>query len=145
MTYLASPFSNLNQFNRGFGRLVDDRLVDANLAATANHQRWSPRIDIIEADDGFTVMADVPGIAKEDIEINVHRGVLTVKGTRSASNDEHITHRERDSGTFSRQFNLPELADEESVSAKVTNGVLEIKIPKSRKAEPIKITVAGDS
>jgi HSP20 family protein len=145
MTHLASPFSNPNQFNREIGRLIDDRLIDCSLANTANQRTWSPGIDIIEADDGFTVVADVPGIVKEDIEINVHRSVLTIKGTRSASNEEHITHRERASGTFTRQLNLPESADEETVSARVTNGALEIKIPKSRKAEPIRITVTGDS
>ena len=144
MTYFTSPVSTLNQFNREFSRLFDDRMLDQNLLESSRERNWSPRVDITEDEDVFTVLADVPGVSRDAIEISLHRGVLTIRGERSPSEEKRFSHRERINGTFTRQFNLPESADEDAVTAKVNNGVLEITIPKSRHTQPISITVAGD-
>lgn len=145
MTYYTSPVSTLNQFNREFGRLFDDRMLDSNLIDSSRQKAWSPPVDITEDEDVFTVSADVPGVDKDAIEISLHRGILTIRGERATREEKRFSHRERINGTFSRQFNLPESADEDSVSARMNNGVLEITIPKSKVAQPINITVAGDS
>ena len=144
MSYLVSPFNALNDINRELNRIFDDRQMPAQRADVT---RWAPQVDIIETDEGFRVIADVPGVKPEDIEISLHKGVLTVKGERSTlteDSNESFTRRERIRGSFVRQFNLPESADEETVSAKSVNGVLEISIPKSTVPSPISITVEGE-
>ena len=144
MSYLVSPFNALNDINRELNRIFDDRPMPAQRADVT---RWAPQVDIIETDEGFRVIADVPGVKPEDIEISLHKGVLTVKGERSTlteDSNESFTRRERIRGSFVRQFNLPESADEETVSAKSVNGVLEISIPKSTIPSPISIKVEGE-
>ena len=144
MSYLVSPFNALNDINRELNRIFDDRPMPAQ---RADITRWAPQVDIIETDEGFRVIADVPGVKPEDIEISLHKGVLTVKGERSTvteDSNESFTRRERIRGSFVRQFNLPESADEETVSAKSVNGVLEISIPKSTIPSPISIKVEGE-
>ena len=144
MSYLVSPFNALNDINRELNRIFDDRPMPAQ---RADITRWAPQVDIIETDEGFRVIADVPGVKPEDIEISLHKGVLTVKGERSTlteDSNESFTRRARIRGSFVRQFNLPESADEETVSAKSVNGVLEISIPKSTIPSPISIKVEGE-
>ena len=144
MTYQLSPFSKLNQFNRELNRLFDDR---ANTPRRPTSTSWTPQVDVAETDDSFEVAADIPGVSPEDIEISLHNGLLTIRGERKYDNESsnaNFSRRERFLGTFSRQFNLPDSADQETVTAKTNNGVLEITIPKAKKAKPISITVQGE-
>lgn len=144
MSYLVSPFSALNDINRELNRIFEDRPYGLQRAEYAS---WAPQVDILETEESFRVVVDVPGVKPEDIEISLHKGVLTVKGTRETVNEESgesYSRRERFRGNFVRQFNLPESADEETVSAKSVNGVLEITIPKSKPTSPISITVEGE-
>lgn len=144
MSYLVSPFSALNDINRELNRIFDERPFYGPRTEAAN---WSPQVDILETDDAFRVVADIPGVKPDDIEISLHKGVLTVKGERDTVNEESnesFTRRERIRGSFMRQFNLPESADEETVSAKSVDGVLEITIPKSKSPSPISINVEGE-
>ena len=144
MNNFVSPFNAFNQLNRELGRFFDDR---PQAYQVVEGTRWTPHVDIAESPECFRVTADIPGVKPEDIEISLHRGVLTVRGERKTDEsmeDGNFTRRERYRGTFSRQFNLPDTADEETVSARSTNGVLEITIPKAKKAKPISITVEGE-
>jgi len=144
MSYFVSPFNRMNQINRELNRFFDDRPMTHQVVEGTN---WTPHVDITENKDSFQVKADIPGVKPEDIEISLHKGVLTVRGERKTDeevSEDNFTRRERFRGTFSRQFNLPDTADEETVSARSNNGVLEITIPKAKKAKPISITVEGD-
>ena len=144
MSYLVSPFSALNEINRELNRIFDDRPYNVQRGELAS---WAPQVDILETEDGFRVVADVPGVKPEDIEISLHKGVLTVKGNRDTvtkDSNETFSRRERIRGSFVRQFNLPESANEETVSAKSVNGVLEITIPKAERKSPISISVEGE-
>ncbi len=148
MSYLVSPFNRANRFNtlnRELSRFFDDRYPFA--ASAFEDERWTPSVDVSETADGFRVVADVPGVDPSDMEISLHNGVLTIKGERSTTNDiseQNFTRRERTHGSFVRQFNLPDSADEETVSAKSVNGVLEITIPKAKKTQPISVKVEGE-
>lgn len=144
MTYQVSPFSALNQFNRELNRLFDDRPSGQHHPSST---RWTPQVDVAETENSFQVSADIPGVSPEDIEISLHNGLLTVRGERKfdhESSSVSFSRRERLPGTFSRQFNLPDSADQETVTAKTNNGVLEITIPKAKKSKPISITVQGE-
>lgn len=144
MNYRVSPFSALDQLSRELNRFFDDRPVNGTLVEASD---WKPHVDVTESENAFRVVADVPGVSPDDIEISLHNGVLTVRGERKTDNevkDDSFTRRERFRGTFTRQFTLPDTADQETVSAKSQNGVLEITIPKAKKNSPISITVEGE-
>lgn len=142
MNYRVSPFGALNELSRELNRFFDDdRRFSASLVDSSS---WTPHVDISETADSFKVVADLPGVKPEDIEISLHKGLLTIRGERSSDEEvekENFSRRERFRGTFLRQFNLPESADEETVSARSNNGVLEVTIPKAKQTQPISIAV----
>ena len=116
------------------------REMDTSLATSD----WVPAVDIKENDDHFMIVADIPGVAPEDIEVQMENGVLTIKGERETEKTEEkddFKRVERSFGSFYRRFSLPESADPDSIEAKSNNGVLEITIGKQEKTEPRKISV----
>ncbi|WP_029920744.1 Hsp20/alpha crystallin family protein [Nevskia soli] len=126
----------LNEFNRYFDR------ADASTGATAE---WTPAVDIEEYADKFVLYADVPGVDLKSIEVTLEKGVLTLSGNREKAVEAagvEARRIERANGRFFRRFSLPDTIDGESVTAKGSNGVLEIAIPKRPAAQPRKITVS---
>ncbi|NEZ03955.1 Hsp20/alpha crystallin family protein [Wenzhouxiangella sp. XN201] len=108
-------------------------------------ESWAPAVDLKENKKGYVVHADIPGVEPKDIDVTLDKGILTIRGSRTEeSRDEGDNfHRiERFSGSFSRQFSLPDAADD-GVEAKMKDGVLEIHIPKSEKAVARKIEIKG--
>jgi len=105
---------------------------------------WVPAVDIIEEKDRFALHADVPGVNPEDVEISLEDGVLTVSGVRNArvlGENIDVRRSERRVGRFSRRFTIPESTDADRVTAKVSNGILEVLIPKLPEVQPRRITV----
>ena len=105
---------------------------------------WSPGVDIIEESGQFLLRADLPGVAASDIELAMDAGVLTVSGVRhpeKLKENTDIRRTERSTGRFLRRFTLPETANTESITAKSSNGILEISIPKQAEVQPRRITV----
>lgn len=105
---------------------------------------FSPAFEVKESADAFTVKADLPGVAEADLDIAVHNNVLTVSGSRAAEerkDGESYALYERQFGSFSRGFSLPDLADGERVAAKLEAGVLTLTIPKKAEAKPRKIAL----
>jgi HSP20 family protein len=103
-----------------------------------------PAFEVKETPDAFVLKADLPGVADADLEISVHNNVLTVAGSRRAEerkDGESYTLYERQFGSFSRSFALPELADGERIEAKLEAGVLRLTIGKKAEAKPRKIAL----
>ena len=139
-TIRYEPWSLMTQLHREMNRLFDREEGEAAVAATD----WVPAVDIKEEAQRFVLRADVPGVNPKDIEITMEEGVLTLRGERKAeTRDEADGWRrvERVSGQFFRRFSLPDTADAEGVTARGSNGVLEIVIPKQAKVQPRRITV----
>lgn len=106
--------------------------------------RWTPRVDVEEADKEIRVKADLPGVDPKAIEITIENGILTVRGEKTEEKEEKGTsyHRvERFAGSFYRTIPLPPGADAEKVSATSANGVVTIIIPKKASAQPKRIRV----
>ncbi len=128
----------LNEFNRFFERASNQ---DGSSGATAE---WVPAVDIEEHTDKFVIYADVPGVDPQAIEITLEQGLLTLSGARERPVEQTgVEGRrvERASGRFYRRFALPDTADGEAVSARGSNGVLEVVIPKRQAAQPRRIAV----
>lgn len=105
---------------------------------------WMPSVDLHEGKDNYTLKADLPGVAKDDLELSVVDDVVTLKGHRSQEEerDEEGYHRvERSYGSFQRSFRIPGGIDAARVEAKFENGVLAVTLPKREENRPKQITV----
>jgi len=105
---------------------------------------WAPAVDIEEKDGKYLVKADLPGLKKKDIHLELHDGYLTLKGERKSENEEKKEnyHRsERTYGTFQRSFKVPAGVTEKDIKAKYHDGVLELTVPSSKAEKPKAIDV----
>jgi HSP20 family protein len=107
---------------------------------------WSPRADITETKDSYIVQAELPGVPKENIKIDIEDDVLTLSGEKkseSESKDESgkVFRRERRYGTFERSFSLPDNAESKQIKANFENGVLKVTVPKKASTEKIQVQV----
>jgi HSP20 family protein len=121
-------------------RLHDHFLSGRGLAK----QAFQVAVDIREEDDAFYVDAEVPGLAAEDVKVDVEKNVLTLSGERKVEKEESEgTYRrvERQYGSFTRSFTLPETVDTDNISADLKEGVLALRLPKKEAPTPRKISV----
>jgi len=135
-----TPWQELESVNRQLSHLLDD----ISFSKPTETEQWAPRVDIRETDDALLVQAELPGIDKKDIKLEVKDGVLTISGERRYEKDvkEENVHRvERVYGKFMRSFSLPTNVDADQVSATMNNGVLEIRLAKRESAKPKAITI----
>lgn len=103
---------------------------------------FSPAFEVKETTDAFVLKADLPGVAEKDLDIALHNGVLTVSGSRTAEekkDGEGYALFERQFGSFSRSFSLPDSVDADKIEAKLEAGVLTLTIAKQEPAKPRKI------
>lgn len=103
-----------------------------------------PPVEVKESTEDYIIKADLPGVKEEDVDISVHGNVLTLSGTRQAEErkeGETYYLYERQYGSFSRSFTLPDEADTESVEANMDNGVLRLRIAKKAESKPRKISL----
>jgi HSP20 family protein len=127
-----------------FSRDVD-RLFDAFFGAGEQQsRRWVPAIDLVEAEDHFVLKADLPGLAEDDVKIEVQDGTLTISGERKAEHEsrERGWYRvERSFGSFSRSLTLPDGVDPDAIAARFERGVLEVRIPKPEERKPRRVQI----
>lgn len=129
-----NPFATAPSVNSRLNRMFDDFFNDSGRLLSNTAKNWSPEVDIFEKDGTVVIKADLPGIEKKDITINVEDGVLTLKGERKTeeeSDDKTVYRRERFYGSFERAFRLSPKTDPETIEAEFKNGVLHITIPKA--------------
>lgn len=120
-----------------FHRFVEDD-------TTGVVHQWTPRVDIREEAERFVILADLPGVDPASIEVQMDKGMLSIKGERAtfaAEDRERYSRVERAHGAFFRRFALPDTADAEGITATGVHGVLEIAIPKRAQAQPRRIEV----
>lgn len=109
-------------------------------------REWAPEVDITEDADTITVRTEIPGMAREDIEIDVANGILSIKGEKKEEKEEKNKtwhRREVRYGSFSRSFTLPTDVKSDEARASYENGVLKIVLPKEEKALHRKIEIEG--
>jgi len=106
--------------------------------------RWNPAVDLYEKDDHFVIKAELPGVDKKDIAIDLKDRVLTLSGERSFENEvkeENYYRRERSYGKFQRAFTLPADVDSDKIKAEFKDGLLQIEVPKPEEQKPKQVTI----
>jgi len=140
---LATPFTFMRRFSEEMDRLFEDFGLGRGLLAP-NLERgldqleslrtgiWAPQVEVLERDNELIIRADLPGMTKDDIQVDVDDNSLVVRGERQSEreeDDEGYYRSERSYGSFYRRIPLPAGVDAESASAEFRNGVLEISMP----------------
>ena len=126
--------SLITDFDRIFDRMFTHDSPRLSLA-----QSCMPAVDVTETETEFLLSADMPGLDKKDVSIDIHDGVITIKGESAIDNEKSTDDyriRERQLGSFNRSFRLPDNVNEVKVAAKFKNGVLMITLPKAKEVLP---------
>ncbi len=137
-----SPWRDIMSVQDEMNRLFSGLMRPAEGGTQA--EQWMPAVDISETDEGFVVTADVPGMKGDDIKISVSNNVLSLRGEKKNVREdakENFHRVERSYGLFERTFTLPSGVAAENIRAKYKDGVLEIRLPKSKEAKPKEIKV----
>ena len=140
-----NPVRDIFSLRNRMNHIFDELFYPVNRdQAELSMGRWNPVVDVYDNDDSVVIKAELPGIEKEDIEIDVKDRVLTLKGERSSENevkDDNYYRRERCFGKFERSFTLPADVDPDKIKADYKDGVLKIDIPKPEEKKPRQITI----
>jgi HSP20 family protein len=137
-----NPDINMREFRRGF-KLLNSMLDDANGYKTlSNIDEFTPSINTREGEFAYHIEVDLPGVSKEDIDVQVEDGSLVISGERKINSEikeQNYYKVESSFGSFSRSFSLPEEADVENIHAESKDGVLEVIVPKLESAKVDKV------
>jgi HSP20 family protein len=106
---------------------------------------WFPAVDILESKDSYLIRAELPGMKKEDVHLEVQEGALTLSGERKLeepANGVEYHRIERVAGKFSRTFYLPQTIKQDDIKATFRDGILEVHVPKTDEAKPKQIAIS---
>jgi HSP20 family molecular chaperone IbpA len=107
----------------------------------ANDKYIRPAVNIIETEEGLILTADIPGATKENLDINVEKGILTIHAPAQHAAIGTPSYREFELASYYRQFSIPESLDHENAKAEYVNGILTLRVPKAKIAKPKRIDV----
>jgi HSP20 family protein len=130
-----------NEMNRLFNTFFDQPASGGSSQAAG--RRWIPAMDLVETGDHYVLRADLPGVAEEDVTVQLEDNILTIAGQRGVEHapKEGYYRLERAFGSFSRSLTLPDGVDPDQVAARFTRGVLEITIPKPEQKKPRRVQI----
>lgn len=134
----------------GFGNLrsVLNDLFDENHGRAPTQpsvSKWYPAVDVLEGKDAYLIRAELPGMKREDIKVEVKDGALVLSGERKSEKPAEgveYRHVERVAAKFWRSFSLPETAKQDGIEATYKEGILEIRVPKAEEAKPRQIEIS---
>ena len=135
------------EFSRSFERLLDgtfDRLFSSPIASETSSAR-SPALDVAESDRGYTAKLDLPGVAKEDVQVSIEGRRVTVQAASQREEErqdsDRLVYRERAVARYARSFTLPVEVDQAETAAKLENGVLTLTLPKRQPKSAARIAI----
>ena len=146
MTVLTrwEPFREFSTLQDRMNRLFRESYNDAGRDESLTTSSFAPAVDVYEDEHKVALKIEVPGIEEKDIDVRVENNTLTVQGERKIEKEEkeeNYRRVERQYGSFTRTFTLPQTVDTENVSASYDKGVLNITLPKKAEAKPKQIKV----
>ena len=151
MTLLTrwDPFREFSTLQDRMNRLVRDSFGPEGREEALTTTTFAPAVDVYEDEHNITLKIEVPGIDEKDIDVQIENNTLTVHGERKfekEEKEENYRRVERQYGSFTRSFTLPNTVDPENVQANYDKGVLKIKLAKKAEAKPkqFKVNVGGE-
>lgn len=140
-----NPFREMQTFEDRMERMFSE-FFRKNWPSDLPSTTWAPAVDVVDSDEGIMVKAELPGIKKEDIQLEIMDNTLHLKGERKQEKEEKGNNyyiNEINCGSFHRAFTLPAAVDMEKVKAEYKDGVLEIVLPKKEEAKIRKISISN--
>jgi len=128
----------VHEWDRLMGNFFNDGFEDTELTD------WSPSVDIVEDNNAFVVTADLPGLTKKDISINIKENMLTIGGERKVEkkdDNKNYCRTERRYGSFKRSFQLTDQVIADKITASFKDGVLTVSVPKAEEVKPKEIEI----
>ena len=140
------PYRELNTLQERVNRLFHESFSNEGRDESLATSSFAPAVDVYEDEHNITLKIEVPGIDEKDIDVRIENNTLTVHGERKIEKEENYRRIERQYGSFTRTFTLPNTVDSESVSANYEKGVLKVQLAKKAEAKPkqIKVNVGGE-
>lgn len=137
----ADPFRELRRLQNEMDRVMGTLPAVGGPAAAGAF----PAINVYAAKEGIAVVAELPGVEKDDLEIHAHQDTLTLRGTRRPASERADAYhrRERRSGAFTRSIQLPYRIDPDRIEAHLDNGVLRLSLARPEEDKPRRITISG--
>jgi HSP20 family protein len=134
-----NPFRELDDFHERMARLLESSIGDASVTG------WVPAVDIEETDEAFVVEAELPGVKRKDVNVELQNNELRIHGEIKERERKGILRRQtRRTGEFEYRVVLPGEADPDSVEASLKDGVLQVQVRKAAPDKPRHIEVTGD-
>ena len=142
------PFRNVTTLQDRINRIFDETVSRSkDYDVEVRRCDWRPVVDIFDTEKAIVINAELPGVSRDSITLDVKENVLTLKGERKSDEDvsqESYYRMERCFGTFERAFTLPSMVDPEKITANFKDGILRIEIPKPQEKRPQQITINVD-
>lgn len=145
-TWVSSPWETLNELHEELNRLLQTPWSPLARGGEV-FRTWAPALDMFEDDANLVVQLELPGVSKDDVQVSIHEGVLTIAGERRPSKDTdqgETLRQERFYGRFQRSISLPKPVNVEAVRASLKDGILTVMLPKAEEARPRQIQVSAE-
>ncbi len=137
------PFASFGDFRSVFNGLLDENFGRSTPPSVS---KWYPAVDVLEGKDAYLIRAELPGMKREDIKVEVKDGTLVLSGERKSDKPAEgveYRHVERVAAKFWRSFSLNETAKQDGIEATYKDGILEIRVPKAAQAKPRQIEISA--
>jgi HSP20 family protein len=136
------PFTEFEQVTERMRRMLEQTFGAFGLPSLGERAGWSPLVDIEETDDAYVVEAELPGVDRSAVNVELVAGELTISGeVKEPERTGTVRRRNRRTGRFEYRVNLPGQIDAEKIDARLADGVLTVRIPKSERAPRRKIEI----
>ena len=140
-----NPLRQLSSLRDELDEWFENPFLSLGEATQPFRSGWMPALDVYEDKDNFVLKAEMPGMRKEDIDISLHEGVVTISGERKEEEkkeESDVYRSERFFGRFQRSFTLPTPVNAEKVAASYKDGILTLTLPKAEEAKPKEIPIS---
>jgi HSP20 family molecular chaperone IbpA len=125
-------------------QVQEKREIDASRESTRPTRAFVPSADIYESENALTVVLEIPGVSKDNVDVNIEDGVLTVEGRIDFSKYEGLqpVYSEYNVGPYRRSFQISSQIDHSKISAQMQNGIMTLELPKAETAKPRRIQIS---
>jgi HSP20 family protein len=135
------PWREFENLTSQMNQLLESTFGQSGLAAAAG---WSPAVDVEETEDAYRVEAELPGVHRDDVQVEVGGGVLTITGEfKERERSGILRRRTRRTGRFEFRTTLPAAVDSDKISASLQDGVLSVTVPKAAEAKPRRVEITA--